>query len=184
MGETMINVTKMKKILNANKVIWENEGEYMIVTDGYRIYKDRTENFNPKIKAALLEKFGTVPAVGEAYKLEAKCKLIKNSEDVISKCDPFATILINAIGLLDKDVKRTKIIAESVEIFRAEKGLTGFNKEYSQVFKNPEKATIKSNGEVDSAAKFTFEGETMEYYLLPIKFKDGLEERLKEMLGF
>ena len=138
----MINVTKMKKMVNDDRVIWGVEGDYMLASEGHRIYKDHIENFEPKIKGALFEKFGRVPEEGETLIYNKSNKQVKPFErklsDFIGKQEDF-TVNVERLGLTTDDF----------EWF----------------------------------TRFTFEDETMEYYLLPLRI-ENLEDNLKEKLGF
>lgn len=172
----MINVTKMKKMANADSVIWGVEGDYMLVADGYRVYKDHIYNFNPKFKAALFEKFERVPEEGETLIYNKSVKQVK----------PFEKKLSDFIGKqedLTVNVERLGLTTDDFEIVKTENGLVAFNKEYSQVFKNPEKLTLKTSNRKLWFTRFTFEDETMEYYLLPLRI-ENLEDKLREKLGF
>lgn len=172
----MINVTKMKKMVNDDRVIWGVEGDYMLVSEGHRIYKDHIENFEPKIKGALFEKFGRVPEEGETLFYNKSNKQVKPFErklsDFIGKQEDF-TVNVERLGLTTDDF----------EIMKTENGLVAFDKEYSQVFKDPKKLILKTSEKKLWFTRFTFEDETMEYYLLPLRV-ENLEDNLREKLGF
>lgn len=172
----MINVTKMKKMVKAERLFWGIEGEYMLASDGYRVYKDKIDSFNSSMKAVLFAEFGKVPEEGQTLECNKLSKTIKEASFTISNllCKP---------EYFEKPVFYTGITMDGMDILRMEKGPSSFDSEYLQSVKNPEKATIYGNGEVISMIKLTFEGETMEYYLLPLR-SENLEDKLREKLGF
>lgn len=179
----MINVAKMKKMVKETYLLWGVEGDYMLVTDGYRAYKDKIDSFDPKMKAALFAEFGRVPEKGETWKRTRPSKLDKYGKVKIEKTSSTVSGILGRPEYLEKPVFYTGMTFEGWDILRVEEGLAVFNSDFFHSLKNPEEATIHGNGKAVSMARFTFDNETMEYYLLPISTKN-LEARVKEKLGF
>lgn len=181
----MINSTKMKKIAKADVCVWGVEeidgSQYMLVCDGYRVYKDNIYAFDPKVKAALFERFGVVPEKGETLIIQGNNEITKRDKTIsgmLPKKEVYEPTYFTNI-LYRMEIARD--IMHEAYVYKTTKGLLFINRDYLDVLKDLDKAEVStSNGEVIGMNRFTFSGFDTEYYVLPLS---GAKEREKELLS-
>lgn len=176
----MINSTKMKKIAKADTCLWGVEeidgSQYMLVCDGFRVYKDNIHAFDPKVKTALFERFGFVPEAGKTYRIgnnsSESAELTEAISSLLPKQEEYEyTYFTNMLY-------RTKTTADKngeTYVFITTKGLLFINRDYLDVLKDLDKAEVStSDGSIYGMSKFTFPDRDLEYYVLPLRFGDKI----------
>lgn len=183
----MINVTKMKKIVKANICLWGveeiNGKQYMLVCDGYRVYKDNIYAFDPKVKAALFERFGLIPKVGETYsKGKDGCDPTKTREisSLLPKQECYEDTYFT--NMLYRTETMTNKKGEAY-VFSTTKGLLFINRDYLDVLKDLDEAEVStSDGSINGMSKFTFPNRDTEYYVLPLRMGKENEAKFYNMI--
>ncbi len=182
----MINSTKMKKFAKADICLWgveENDGkQYMLVCDGYRVYKDNIYAFDSKLKAALFERFGLIPEVGKTYsKGKNDCDPTESSEisSLLPKPECYEDTYFT--NMLYRTETMTNKKGEAY-VFSTTKGLLFINRDYLDVMKDFDKAEVStSDGSIYGMSKFTFPERDTEYYVLPLRMGDKIEAEIFEL---
>lgn len=183
----MINSTKMKKIAKADICLWGveeiNGKQYMLVCDGYRVYKDNIYAFDPKVKAALYERFGFVPEVGKTYRKGSNSSEPTEAREISSllpKQESYEyTYFTNMLYRTETTTNKTG----ETYVFSTTKGLLFINRDYLDVLKDFDKADIStSDGSINGMSKFTFTDRDLEYYVLPLRFGKEKEAKFYNMI--
>lgn len=183
----MINSTKMKKIAKANICLWGveeiNEKQYMLVCDGYRVYKDNIYAFDPKVKAALFERFGFVPEVGKTYRKNNDASDPTEAREISSllpkqECYEytyFTNMLYRAETITNKKGE--------AYVYKTTKGLLFINRDYLDVLKDLDETEVStSDGSINGMSKFTFPNRDTEYYVLPLRMGKENEAKFYNMI--
>ena len=182
----MINSTKMKKIAKANICLWgveEIDGkQYMLVCDGFRVYKDNVYAFDPKVKSALFERFGFVPEVGKTYRKNNDASDPTETREISSllpKQESYEDTYFKNM-LYRKEIDENKFC--EAYVYKTTKGLLFINRDYLDVMKDFDKAEVStSDGSIYGMSKFTFPERDTEYYVLPLRMGDKIEAEFFEL---
>ena len=166
----------MQKRIFAYGELKKSTGKIICVCDGFRVYKDNIYAFDPKVKAALFERFGFVPEVGKTYRIgnnsSEPAELTKAISSLLPKQEEYEyTYFTNMLY-------RTKTTADKngeTYVFITTKGLLFINRDYLDVLKDLDKAEVStSDGSIYGMSKFTFPDRDLEYYVLPLRFGDKI----------
>lgn len=183
----MINVTKMKKIAKNDTIIWGTQKQgYSLcayMTNGHVIYKDTDVDFNPKVTDILKDRFGFIPKPNESFIVGMESEAAREYggnlldwEHEFEKAE-----FLGITYTID-----TQFGENEMYVCKTMKGLTFLERNLVDVLKNPRKAKLEVNLNGNILwHKFTFDDETMEYYVLPcFDFGKELEKQfLKSLKG-
>lgn len=172
-----VNVVGMRKVLKSNTKIagiTEVEGkEYIFIADGYRIYADLTSNFDSRLYKHILDTFGQELKNGQT--------LIKKDDKLEVRDNYIASIVIEAIGLKEKQLEVKKIIDmdnTKYQTLVTDKGNATFNKNFLESVRVDEYTVIAGKGGEFDPIVIYKPMQTDFYYLLPVRQSEETKEEL------
>lgn len=166
----MINITKMKKILN-DRVFVSCIGDNLFITDSYRIYKNKKSLYEPKFKEAIAGKILKIPEDGETLEIHKRGEEPRRANlDIVSYIDGDYKVQCEITELLYRDLRIVKI-GEKVGFFK---------NEFIECIKNFKEYDVFALRE-DTSCMIRISNEEEEYYVLPVRVHHGVEE-IKKIL--
>ena len=161
----MLNITKMKKILK-NRVIVTCIEDDLLITDSYRVYKNKKSLYDPKFKEAIAGKMLKIPENGETFQIFQRGEDPKRLDmDIASFIKGDYKIQCEITELLYKDFRVVKI----------GKKVAFFDNDFIECIKNYKEYDVFALHE-DAYSMIRLSNGDEEYYVLPIRMPHGVEE--------